>query len=280
MRKGRLKGRSGQPALTFFPTASVGPSVLSTCISKPGPSGRPIRKKSPVDSLIDPLLTLTSWPPIVAPPRPLSIHPPRNPLDIPTPPNGGGSGTTPPRLICSDPHRCRVDCALSLNGSKSGSTPTGLSCDVREKGRGKHEPDTLRGASCPSSAEIQARRPLKTAEKAACTGRPGKTTERSSGCAQPLIQVLWARPEHGLDPVELACADALRPGACNASVSLTASTPAHTPLRCFRATPADPPTGAFTSRTGPCCMTHRRTMASTWLYRHGAILRGIQALAS
>src|SRR5260364_401204 len=40
------------------------------------------------------------------------------------------------------------------------------------------------------------------------------------------------------------------------------------------------PPGAFTSRTGPCCMTHRRTMASTWLYRHGAILRGIQALAS
>src|SRR5260363_318151 len=103
----------------FFPTASVGPSVLSTCISKPGPSGRPIRKKSPVDSLIDPLLTLTSCPPVV----------------------------TPPRLICSDPHRYRVDCALSLNGSKSGSTPTGLSCDVREKGRGKHEPDTLRGAS-------------------------------------------------------------------------------------------------------------------------------------
>src|SRR5260363_89247 len=112
MRKGRLKGRSGQPALTFFPTASVGPSVLSTCISTPGPSGRPIRKKSPVDSLIDPLLTLTSYSPV-----------------------------TPPRLICSDPHRYRVDCALSLNGSKSGSTPTGLSCDVREKGRGKHEPD-------------------------------------------------------------------------------------------------------------------------------------------
>src|SRR5260363_375799 len=65
MRKGRLKGRSGQPALTFFPTASVGPSVLSTCISKPGPSGRPIRKKSPVDSLIDPLLTLPSFPPCV-----------------------------------------------------------------------------------------------------------------------------------------------------------------------------------------------------------------------
>src|SRR5260363_111742 len=60
IREGRLKVRSGQPALTFFPTASVGPSVLSTCISKPGPSGRPIRKKSPVDSLIDPLLTLTS----------------------------------------------------------------------------------------------------------------------------------------------------------------------------------------------------------------------------
>src|SRR5260364_311280 len=124
MRKGRLKGRSGQPALTFFPTASVGPSVLSTCISKSGPSGRPIRKKSPVDSLIDPLLTLTSCPPVVPPPPPLST-----PL-------------TPPRLICSDPHRYRVDCALSLNGSKSGSTPTGLSCDVREKGRGKHEPDT------------------------------------------------------------------------------------------------------------------------------------------
>src|SRR5260364_415854 len=108
MRKGRLKGRSGQPALTFFPTASVGPSVLSTCISKPGPSGRPIRKKSPVDSLIDPLWALTSCPPVV----------------------------TPPRLICSDPHRSRVDCALSLNGSKSGSQPTGLSCDVRETGRG------------------------------------------------------------------------------------------------------------------------------------------------
>src|SRR5260364_433968 len=173
MRKGRLKGRSGQPALTFFPTASVGPSVLSTCISKPGPSGRPIRKKSPVDSLIDPLLTLTSCPPVVTPPRP----------------------------ICSEPHRSRLDCALSLNGAKS-------------------------AAAAPASP-----------------GRPGKTTERSSGCAQPLIQVLWARPEHGLDPVELACADALRPGACNASVSLTASTPAHTPLRCFRATPADPPTG-------------------------------------
>src|SRR5260363_194439 len=114
MRKGRLKGRSGQPALTFFPTASVGPSVLSTCISKPGPSGRPIRKKSPVDSLIDPLLTQTSCPPGGRPP-----------------------GRHPPRLICSDPHRYRVDCALSLNGSKSGSTPTGLSCDVREKGRGK-----------------------------------------------------------------------------------------------------------------------------------------------
>src|SRR5260364_419603 len=127
MRKGRLKGRSGQPALTFFPTASVGPSVLSTCISKPGPSGRPIRKKSPVDSLIDPLLTLTSCPPLLPPPPP------------PRP--------TPPRLVCSGPHRYRVDCALSLNGSKSGSTPTGLSCDVREKGRGKHEPDTLRGAS-------------------------------------------------------------------------------------------------------------------------------------
>src|SRR5260363_93871 len=69
MRKGRLKGRSGQPALAFFPTASVGPSVLSTCISKPGPSGTPIRKKSPVDSLIDPLLTLTSCPPLVTPPR-------------------------------------------------------------------------------------------------------------------------------------------------------------------------------------------------------------------
>src|SRR5260364_369740 len=130
MRKGRLKGRSGQPALTFFPTASVGPSVLSTCISKPGPSGRPIRKKSPVDSLIDPLLTLTSRPPVVTPPRPLRPAPHRYPAPR-------------PRLICSDPHRYRVDCALSLNGSKSGSTPTGLSCDVREKGRGKHEPDTL-----------------------------------------------------------------------------------------------------------------------------------------
>src|SRR5260363_40284 len=215
MRKGRLKGRSGQPALTFFPTASVGPSVLSTCISKPGPSGRPIRKKSPVDSLIDPLLTLTSCPPVV----------------------------TPPPLICSAPHRSRIDRTLSLDGATSGSTPTGLWCEVREKGRGKHGPDTRRGASCPSSAEIQARRPLQALGKAAGTGRPGKTTERSSGCAQPLIQVLWARPEHGLDPVELACADALRPGACNASVSLTASTPAHTPLRRFRATPADPPTG-------------------------------------
>src|SRR5260364_238628 len=130
MRKGRLKGRSGQPALTFFPTASVGPSVLSTCISKPGPSGRPIRKKSPVDSLIDPLLTLTSCPPVFTPPPLTPSAPHRSP---------------PPRLICSDPHRYRVDCALSLNGSKSGSTPTGLSCDVREKGRGKHEPDTLRG---------------------------------------------------------------------------------------------------------------------------------------
>src|SRR5260363_118346 len=106
MRKGRLKGRSGQPALTFFPTASVGPSVLSTCISKPGPSGRPIRKKSPVDSLIDPLLTLTSCPPVV----------------------------TPPPLICSPPPRSPLARASSLNGSKSGSTPTGLSCDVREKG--------------------------------------------------------------------------------------------------------------------------------------------------
>src|SRR5260363_210423 len=119
MRKGRLKGRSGQPALTFFPTASVGPSVLSTCISKPGPSSRPIRKKSPVDSLIDTLLTLTSRPP----------------------------PATPPRLTSSHPPRYLVGCSLSLNGSKSGSTPTGLSCDVREKGRGKHEPDTLRGAS-------------------------------------------------------------------------------------------------------------------------------------
>src|SRR5260364_179667 len=95
MRKGRLKGRSGQPALTFFPTASVGPSVLSTCISKPGPSGRPIRKKSPVDPPIAPLLPLTSCPPLV----------------------------TPPRLLCSDPHRYRVDCALSLTGSESGSRP-------------------------------------------------------------------------------------------------------------------------------------------------------------
>src|SRR5260364_446448 len=78
MRKGRLKGRSGQPALTFFPTASVGPSVLSTCISKPGPSGRPIRKKSPVDSLIDPLLSLTSCPPRRdAPPPDLFWPPPR-----------------------------------------------------------------------------------------------------------------------------------------------------------------------------------------------------------
>src|SRR5260364_220930 len=119
MRKGRLKGRSGQPALTFFDTASVGPSVLSTCIPKPGPSGRPIRKQSTVDSLIDTHLTLPSSPPV----------------------------GTPPRLFCSGPHRHPVDCALSLNGSKSGSTPTGLSCDVREKGRGKHEPDTLRGAS-------------------------------------------------------------------------------------------------------------------------------------
>src|SRR5260364_377821 len=108
MRKGRLKGRSGQPALTFFPTASVGPSVLSTCISKPGQSGRPIRKKSPVDSLIDPLLTLTSCPPVV----------------------------TPPRLICSGPHPYRVDCAASLNGSKSGSTPTGLAFGVLEEGGG------------------------------------------------------------------------------------------------------------------------------------------------
>src|SRR5260364_78602 len=72
MRKGRLKGRSGQPALTFFPTASVGPSVLSTCISKPGPSGRLIRKKIPVDSLIDPLLTLTSC-------HPSHTRPPRRP---------------------------------------------------------------------------------------------------------------------------------------------------------------------------------------------------------
>src|SRR5260363_51932 len=119
MRKGRLKGRSGQPALTFFPTASVGPSVLSTCSSKPGPSGRPIRKKSPVDSLIDPFLPPTTCPPVVPPPRP----------------------------ICSVPHRYRVDCALSLNGSKPGATPTLLRLDVREKGRGKHEPDTLRGAS-------------------------------------------------------------------------------------------------------------------------------------
>src|SRR5260364_416024 len=102
MRKGRLKGRSGQPALTFFPTASVGPSVLSTCISKPGPSGGPIRKKSPVDSLIDPLLTLTSCPPVV----------------------------TPPRLKCYDHHRYRVDCALSLNGSKTGTQPTRFSTHV------------------------------------------------------------------------------------------------------------------------------------------------------
>src|SRR5260363_424785 len=49
----------------------------------------------------------------------------------------------PPRPICSDPRRSRVDGALSLSGSKAGSTPTGLACDVREKGRGKHEPDTL-----------------------------------------------------------------------------------------------------------------------------------------
>src|SRR5260364_245018 len=98
MRKGRLKGRSGQPALTFFPPASVGPTVPTTCIPKPGPPARPTGRKTPVDSLIDPLLTLTSCPPVV----------------------------TPPRLICSDPHRYRVDCALSLNGSKSGSTPTGL----------------------------------------------------------------------------------------------------------------------------------------------------------
>src|SRR5260364_318495 len=137
MRKGRLKGRSGQPALTFFPTASVGPSVLSTCISKPGPSGRPIRKKSPVDSLIDPLLTLTSCPPVVTPPRLISSDPHRYRADSALSLNGSKSGAT----------ATGVDCALSLNGSKSGSTPTGLSCDVREKGRGKHEPDTLRGAS-------------------------------------------------------------------------------------------------------------------------------------
>src|SRR5260364_170397 len=147
MRKGRLKGRSGQPALTFFPTASVGPSVLSTCISKPGPSGRPIRKKSPVDSLIDPLLTLTSCPPVVTPPRPISSVPHQYPPPYASSLTGPKTRSNPPRLICSDPHRYRVDCALSLNGSKSGSTPTGLSCDVREKGRGKHEPDTLRGAS-------------------------------------------------------------------------------------------------------------------------------------
>src|SRR5260364_300636 len=90
MRKGRLKGRSGQPALTFFPTASVGPSVLSTCISKPGPSGRPIRKRSPLDSLIDPLFTLTSCPPVV----------------------------TPPRLNCSDAHRNPVAWDMKLNGTK------------------------------------------------------------------------------------------------------------------------------------------------------------------
>src|SRR5260363_368478 len=147
MRKGRLKGRSGQPALTFFPTASVGPSVLSRCISKPGPSGRPIRKKSPVDSLIDPLLTLTSCPPVVTPPRPICSDPHPSRLDSALSLHAPPSGSPPPRLICSAPHRYRVDCALSLNGSKSGSTPTGLSCDVREKGRGKHEPDTLRGAS-------------------------------------------------------------------------------------------------------------------------------------
>src|SRR5260364_35244 len=149
MRKGRLKGRSGQPALTFFPTASVGPSVLSTCISKPGPSGRPIRKKSPVDSLIDPLLTLTSCPPVV----------------------------TPPRLICSDPHRYRVDCALSLTGSKSGSTPTPLWCEVREKGRGRQERDTQCRRACPLSDSIQDRRSVQELEGAACTGRAGKTTE-------------------------------------------------------------------------------------------------------
>src|SRR5260364_149912 len=100
-----------------------------------------------------------------------------------------------------------------------------------------------RGGVSMSQTRYEGLHDLQALEKAACTGRPGKTTERSSGCAQPLIQVLWARPEHGLDPVELAGADALRPGACNASVSLTASTPAHTPLRCFRATPAEPPTG-------------------------------------
>src|SRR5260364_340968 len=108
MRKGRLKGRSGQPALTFFPTASVGPSVLSTCISKPGPSGRPIRKKSPVDSLIDPLLTLTSCSPVV----------------------------TPPRLRCPHPPRYRPHFSMSIHTPPLTSTPTGLSCDVREKGRG------------------------------------------------------------------------------------------------------------------------------------------------
>src|SRR5260364_309616 len=119
MRKGRLKGRSGQPALTFFPTASVGPSALITCIHKPGPAGRPIRKKSLVDTLIDPLLTLTSCPHVV----------------------------TPPRLICSDPHRYAVDSASSLDVTTSRPTPTTLLCDFMLQRRGRHEPDTLRGAS-------------------------------------------------------------------------------------------------------------------------------------
>src|SRR5260363_466491 len=98
MRKGRLKGRSGQPALTFFPTASVGPSVLSTCISKPGPSGRPIRKKSPVDSLIDPLLTLTSCPPVVTPHRPVSAHPQPPPVACGCLPDQSTLATNPTRL--------------------------------------------------------------------------------------------------------------------------------------------------------------------------------------
>src|SRR5260363_323572 len=55
----------------------------------------------------------------------------------------------------------------------------------------------------------------------------------------------WKKPPAlaALEKPLSACADALRPGAGNASLSLTATTPAHPPLRCFRATPAAPPTG-------------------------------------